>query len=1137
MGLTQKYKQQQQQIRVMTNESNYIKGMYFTDAPLAEGYSRVLVNYDIDSMSGKLTPRKGLQSLGVVRPDGKAAQLLNNSRGFNVVAQSKVCSASDSVDPRKVNRYLQSILYNTDTRTLLTATCAAELSENTTFKAEPFSLDSEDEYIAPEPFVIEKPGIHNKDCLHNNFFKKPVGTFAFGNSFYTFLRHNKYAAQKLKELPNAEITNGQGEIIQNWAELKAIPKYSTGGVPGSYYVFISGESIGIIAYYDTRGVLQIWERSEEALLRESFVDRNETNSLCYTKIGSELYTVAGVDEDGHEIRVPTEDVLLDPDIIIDEIDPDQFYVCIINPKKINPTEASSWGYNMLLEDPYDFVCEETAVNLVTILGILPYNKDGNITLTPRKNQEITLKAFYRAPKAFHSDAQNARFYATAKQKITVLTEETRPKEEADGTFRDTAGHVIHYGYVITKTSTGSNAATIQRYYYEDESAPEGVVIVDESALVTETISIEESRDPKTKAELLSNLKLADADPIIYSGDLPFGAWWYCSDEPQDPNKPEGAKGVYFMVMPNKSLTEKKIARFGITQPAASEKLNALTKDEENEIRVRWQMRTSGAADWVDLYNEKFKLSDYYARQGDFAPFIITTTVPDAEVIVKLTITDPSDIEGNEEYVLSTNTIGLSLVSDELANTLNLDAKNFDLGKCTGMCEWEQRLVLWGVPGALNTLFVSDINNPGFFPYPNNVDIFTDPIIAVHNYGNELLVLTTTALYRLIWDAEGTGWTHKLVQQNLHITEQDTYMSCVIKNMFFFKSGEYYYMMVPKVTSAAAVRGEVAIAPISKPIEDLLDNFHIEIYNLIKVMVDQPDLPNFTDKLVNYFSYVDNTKVVVNYIYALDNSTAEMLVQNTEKSKYLYVQLIYDTDARTWTIRSFEAPHMLYASHADAIQQDRFIDLTPALTRDALVLQYYKLQNLKDTTVQYIDTDNGYALSVPIIKNYQYLDTGNREINTELKKRFREFQFKLKNNTATNLGFFTSFLVDGSLRKDLQHYSPRLISDDVSREATIVVERVLDYKTMAYKTTRIERILVPERMLQDNGELSPTTLAEETDPDRWILNQSAFPGRTLWKVRMPISGKGYAPRAILLSTNEADYELLGDAWVYRTQNGR
>ena len=407
--------------------------------------------------------------------------------------------------------------------------------------------------------------------------------------------------------------------------------------------------------------------------------------------------------------------------------------------------------------------------------------------------------------------------------------------------------------------------------------------------------------------------------------------------------------------------------------------------------------------------------------------------------------------------------------------------------------------------------------------------------CIHKYGNELLVLTTSALYRLTWDTEGTGWTHKLVQHNLHVTEADTYMSCVIKNMFFFKSGEYYYMMVPKVSAANAVRGEVAIAPISKPIEGLLDNFHSIVYNLSRTMYDDLDLTSFDNALVNYFSYVDNAKVVVNYVYDLNETIGD--TESVTNSKYLYVQLIYDTDARTWSMKFFEAPHMLYASHADAIQQDRFIDLTPALDDNVLVLQYYKFQEHQDTAIQYIDSESEAVPAGHIIKNYQYFDTGNREINTELKKRFREFQFKIKNNTATNLGFYTSFIIDGSIRRDLQKYKPSYILDPVTGEAMVIIERTLDTNSMTYKTTKVERITVPERMLQDEGELAPTILNDLGVADQWILNQSAFPGRTLWKIRMAISGKGYTPRVILLSTNEQDFEILGHSFVYRTMNAR
>lgn len=1103
--LTQRYKQQQQQARVLTNESNYLKGMYFTDTPLSEGYSRVLVNFDIDSTSGKLTPRKGLQSLRIVPPEGKAKKYLNKDAGFNIVAASKVCASSDKDDPRKINRHLQAILYNTDTQTLLAATCDSDAQADTSFKVSPFSVDLKDEYITPEPYVIPKPGIHGVSCVHNNFFKRPVGTFAFEDGFYTFLRHSFYTATCIATLPDE--TNYPG--IVDYATLKA--SYGT-GTPGEYFKFTGGVSAGALAYYTEEGTLAIWEHSEEALKLKEFKDIASPHPLCYTKLGAEILKAG--------------DTLLDDTVLKRDIIPDKYYVCTITPQQLNPTEASSWGYNMLLADPYAFTCENTAVNLVTILGILPYDSNGNVLLTPRKNQSVTLKCYYRAPEVFHSNATLPRFYATTKKRIEVTNEVVRFKEEADGTYRDVEGNTVYYGSV-----TLSNG-TITAYYYREvvDGKLTITLLPDTSVIVTETLLEEVTRDPKDYAELSAYI----GDNI---SNYNFGDWWYCTEDKR-----------YYIVVPNNSLESKVLKLFGTTQPSASESLGLYpeedkipedTKESGNTIRVKWEMRAMGAADWTVLSNEEYTLPEYYATHGDHAPFTYTGTMPAEEVLIKLTIYDALDVDDRgEAYVLSTNTIGLSLVSDELANTLNITAKKYDLGRCTGMCEWEQRLVLWGVPDALNTLFVSDVNNPTFFPYPNNVDIFPDPIIAVHNYGDELLVLTTSALYRLTWSTEGTGWTHTLVQQNLHVTEEDTYMSCVIKNMFFFKSGEYYYMMVPKTASTGSVRGEVTIAPISKLIANLLDNFHEEVYNLIKVMSDRPDLINFTNKLVNYFSYVDNTRVVVNYVYALDGTTESTTVQNTANSKYLYVQLIYDTESRTWSMRVFEAAHMLYASHADAIQQDRFIDITPALNGDQLTLQYYKFADIKDTVVQYIDEDSKQVLSVnPVIKNYQYIDTGNREINTELKKRFREFQFKIKNNTATNLGFFTSFLIDGSLRKDLQHYSPRLLLDPTTNENMLVVERVLDTKTMTYNTTRIERVLIPERMLQDNGELTPTVLAEENDPDRWVLNQSAFPGRTLWKIRMPISGKGFAPRVIMLSTNEASYELLGHAWAYRTMNGR
>ena len=1170
MGLTQKYKQTQRQVRVQTNESNYAKGMWFTDAPLPEGYSKVLVNYDIDPLSGALKPRKGFRTIGFAAP--RVPEELEDAAGLYTALGSKICSVSSSVDPREITRKTQTIVYNTTSKHINVLTCRPELTNNTYFSTakcwDAYTADGAYITIESEPMVVGTPGIHGKNCVHNKFFDTPAGAFAFGNSFYTFVKRSYYASS------------------------------------------------------------------------ESTTPYKVERLLCYTKRCADL----------QDDEIPLDHTKHVEDLRVDT--PEDYIVCIIQPDKINPTEAASWGYNMLLDDPYDFVCEETATNDISILGIIPYDKNGAPALTPRKNQEITLKGFYRAPVEYHSNREISSFYATAQQKIDEYY------ETADISFNSLK---VYYELDGTNyTETEDTAFDPEKTYYEHRT-----------------------RDPKTWDEI--------ADITVTSAD--YGNWWYCTDEENyymvqpDMYEAIGAgttivdsetywyfdNGNYYKCLgsdvedesspvygytgadlykPTASTATASILYFGKSKPKASEKLAPTNSSAEDKIHVRWQMRESGASDWIDIEGGELNmtLTDYVAQFGAYTPFMVTVTLPSSEVLIRLLITDPGDPDTatGEEYVLSTNTIGLSLVSDELSAALNISTKKFDLKRCTGMIEWQKHLVLWGVPDALNTIFVSDVNNPTFFPYPNNIDTFTEPVVSVYNYGNELLVLTTSALYRLTWDAEGTGWTQRLVQQNLHITEADAKLACVFKNMFFFKSGELYYMMTPKATKTSSVQGSVNIIQISKPIEQLLNNFHSEVYELIKTLSNTPDLSDFTDRLVNYFTYIDGNKIVVNYAYALHTLyLQEADNSHPDNSIYIYVQLVYDTDLQAWCMKAFQAPHMIYPTHADTLQQEYFLDFTPSPGYSgSYYLQYYKFaENREDQAYQYITTHlsnmycavgmsdvytevlaikpttdtvaqagkryvdhvlfthytspsgsttdgataNEFELAslytarlnkIPIranysydiitgydrlaqldpgdvlpegtyefidfkprsdyfyisgntitpytestqppvyiykrtrrrlfVNNYQYLDTGAYELNTELKKRFREFQFKIKNNTPDNLRFHTAFLVDGSTRTDIYKYTASYITDTATGDQVLVVTTELLDPNMTYDTTEL---------------------------GAWILNQSMFPNKTLHKIRMTVAGKGYSPRVKILSFNEKSYEILGHTWVYRTMNSR
>lgn len=932
MGATQRYKQAQQQTRVITNENGYLKGMYYTDVPLPEGYVKTLVNLDIDSVSGKLTPRPGLQSIGKVAFDPKGAvpnavkghnPLIMYDKYYTVLGQSKLCGRDAS------KQVVQSALYHYCARDEIKYTGTHVIFYRPDLQGDYYSLfigQNRQELFTRVPIKQ----IHNRVCRYNDLFKKPLGAF-LNDQYFQF-------------------------------------RNATTDQPGR---------------------------------------------LVYTKRGEDILNSSLDEQVYHADRA--------------DIVSDQYYLCYTPPTQLNPSLAATQGFNMLLDDPYKFECTHTAVNAITLQGLLPYDKvTGQLALNPRPNDVLQLKAYYIAPTKYVSTEIQPKYYATTSAKIEYTV---------DG----------------------------------------------------ETVE----QDPIT-VEDLSNYVTAKLN------DYAVGTWWHIADTTQ-----------YYMVLQKYNTQTKELVKsleyFRNTKPNYSEKLSVLIAEEdatETKVRVEWQTRQSTASDWNTVQTEDIKLSEQ-----NLEPFTCEFTMSDKEMMVRVRVLDITPEGTDLDIVLATQTIGISTSE----NNSNAFAKKYDLSACMGMCEWEQRLVLWGVPDALNTVFVSDINNPNYFPYPNNIDTFPDPVMGVYNYGDELIVLTTNSLYRLTWSTEGAGWTHTLVQRNLHITEADLSMNCVIKNMFLFKSGNQYYMMVPK--SASVVKGETTIAPISKTIEPLLENFHEEIYRIVKLMRNEPDLSDFTQNLVYYHSFVDGNVVALNYVYDI-SATEDWIEIQKETSTFFYVQLRYDTDTRTWSLRMFSTPYILQVPYTDAMGQGRYVLPTQGNDGEAF-LQYCEFKDDADELVQYYTTD-GEEVHDPFIRNYQYIDTGNREIDTEHKKRFREFQFKIKNINTTALAFYTGFYVDGAERKNIVRYET-----SVNEDNEIIVTPVLD-DTVSYTA---------------DGLFMPTELGTEDSKVCWVVGSSAFPGRTLWKVRMPVSGKGYTPRVELLSLNEQRYEILGHSWVYRTMDAR
>ena len=515
--------------------------------------------------------------------------------------------------------------------------------------------------------------------------------------------------------------------------------------------------------------------------------------------------------------------------------------------------------------------------------------------------------------------------------------------------------------------------------------------------------------------------------------------------------------------------------------------------------IKWEWKDYSGTSWTQIKTESvaFTATTPPEVYCDFAS-------PIKESLMRVTVTK-ADATAPEQV----SAIAINCDTEVHQATANSTLTNYDLTTAKGMCYWQNRLVLWGFEDPI--LFVSDTNLPEWFPYPNNTDLFEEPIIHCEPYLDTLLVFTTQKLFQLTMLSDGSGWSKTCIQDHLRLTEYDTNFIKTIKNMVFFKSGNSYFMVVPSSITAAGL----TIAPISKPIQILLDNFE-SAYKTI--LLDAYNIEeNLT--LINAFNYINNTDVVINYILKDANNY------------YINFCLLYDTENRTWRIHVFESTSMYKMYKLDATTDGTLVSINTAIK---------EIENIEDIfLIQFInrDTNNPQDLYIPKISltsdttvisnfnaihkylNYQYLDTGYRalgEVNT--KKRHREFQLRINNKSKELLRFGTSFYIDGEDRKNMYKYELRHNTNtDSEGYGLIDIVPVLNLDTQ-----------VP----------SETILGEiEGDINAWTLDVSQFPNVPLNKIRIAVSGKGYHNKLKLLSVNETDYELLGLCWVFKYKNLR
>lgn len=522
-----------------------------------------------------------------------------------------------------------------------------------------------------------------------------------------------------------------------------------------------------------------------------------------------------------------------------------------------------------------------------------------------------------------------------------------------------------------------------------------------------------------------------------------------------------------------------------------------------KYEVKWEWKDYNGTEFTEIKKEVITMP------ASNAPDIYCNfAAPIKQSLMRVTITGYTGDTINT-YPDQVSAIGVECDSEIQNSTANRSLKNYNLNTPMGMCYWQNRLVLWGFEDPI--LFTSEPNLPEWFAYPKGIDMFEEPIIHCEPYLDNLLVFTTSKLFKLTMLTDGSGWTKTCIQTNLRLTEYDTNFIKTIKNMVFFKSGNSFYMVVPSASNVN--NGGLTIAPIGKPIQSLLDNFKETVEKLLLNVYSFKDTINLTTA----YSYINESEIIINYLFG------------PNLSKYINFCLIYDTDNRTWRTHVFESKEMYQMYQQDATTNGTLVSLSKfrydteettfiiqMITRNKNIPKDYAITNgvISKITNKFIsnpELDTRF-------KNYQYLDTGFRTLGyPNNKKRYREFQLRINNKDKKTLKFGTGFFIDDETRKSLYVYEPL---------------EVYNANTGCIDFTYIKTPIIE---VAANGY---TILADtNADINSWKLDSSVFSDQPLIKVRTAVSGKGYNQKLVLLSVNESNYELLGLCWVYKIKNLR
>ena len=546
------------------------------------------------------------------------------------------------------------------------------------------------------------------------------------------------------------------------------------------------------------------------------------------------------------------------------------------------------------------------------------------------------------------------------------------------------------------------------------------------------------------------------------------------------------------------------------------------------MRIYYQYNVDG-----ETYQYKLEVTDAtlydkeYTTLTDWTNFTTGTEHP-----LWVNITPPYN---KTEYRISIRRNGQTNTESQLAKLIDcityktITPAEFDLTTAKGMVSWLGCIGVYGVKDAPDTIFFSDVEDPSYFPFPNNVIKFDNEVLAVYNYLDMLLVITTDSIILVTIGATIAQSSQKKVMTNIFIPEIDAVNVVILKDQIFFKTDTQFYVLKPnKYTSDATdlkhYTNSIAIANYTIHFTQETLNMLNRVYRPIlneesKLEKRIVRFENFD--VINIESAVKNEEVhyvytIVPYINRRQNTYPYLTKVNFG---HLNLDLVYNTVTRSYRL------YLIGVGNDDT-------EYTAKLYRNKQSGSFYEVIGHNNQVYVYGESLHGrddnptYPSGewlAPYYNNYNYIDTGNVPIDDTYNKRYRELQMNIINREKSKIRFYTDVKIDGKVNVTSTRYLVQNVTDPDDPDyglIYIVPEEVDDFRTMmtSYGNTTLE---------QDGFDLTKY----------WEIDLSKFPDLEMATIKLKLWGKGRRSAFQVLCTDLKEYELSTFVWVYRIMNVR